>query len=131
MDWQSLLLSLLSVVLTALVGWLSERLISLINAKISNTKYAQYLKDTLDIVTRAVKATYQTYVEALKNQNMFTEEAQKEALTRAKNMVLTQLSKDSQSFIESNFGNVETWIQESIEAVLYDLKNKPQTSTEE
>ena len=106
MDWQSLLLSLLSVVLTALVGWLSERLISLINAKISNTKYAQYLKDTLDIVTRAVKATYQTYVEALKNQNMFTEEAQKEALTRAKNMVLTQLSKDSQSFIESNFGNV-------------------------
>ena len=131
MDWQSLLLSLLSVVLTALVGWLSERLISLINAKISNTKYAQYLKDTLDIVTRAVKATYQTYVEALKNQNMFTEEAQKEALTRAKNMVLTQLSKDSQSFIESNFGNVETWIQESIEAVLYDLKNKPQISTEE
>lgn len=131
MDWQSLLLSLLSVVLTALVGWLSERLISLINAKISNTKYAQYLKDTLDIVTRAVKATYQTYVEALKNQNMFTEEAQKEALTRAKNMVLTQLSKDSQRFIESNFGNVETWIQESIEAVLYDLKNKPQTSTEE
>ena len=131
MDWQSLLLSLLSVVLTALVGWLSERLISLINAKISNTKYAQYLKDALDIVTRAVKATYQTYVEALKNQNMFTEEAQKEALTRAKNMVLTQLSKDSQSFIESNFGNVETWIQESIEAVLYDLKNKPQTSTEE
>lgn len=131
MDWQSLLLSLLSVVLTALVGWLSERLISLINAKISNTKYAQYLKDALDIVTRAVKATYQTYVEALKNQNMFTEEAQKEALTRAKNMVLTQLSKDSQNFIESNFGNVEMWIQESIEAVLYDLKNKPQTSTEE
>lgn len=131
MDWQSLLFSLLSVVLTALVGWLSERLISLINAKISNTKYAQYLKETLDIVTRAVKATYQTYVESLKNQNMFTEEAQKEALTRAKNMVLTQLSKDSQNFIESNFGNVETWIQESIEAVLYDLKNKPQTSTEE
>lgn len=131
MDWQSLLLSLLSIVLTALVGWLSERLISLINAKISNTKYAQCLKDTLDIVTRAVKATYQTYVEALKNQDMFTEEAQKEALMRAKNTVLTQLSKESQSFIESNFGNVETWIQESIEAVLYDLKNKPQTSTDE
>lgn len=131
MDWQSILLSVLSIVITTLVGWISDRLIKLINTKITNTKYAKYLSDALDIVTRAVKSTYQTYVESLKNQNMFTEEAQKQALERAKNTVLTQLSKDTQSFIQSNFGDVEGWIQENIESTLYDLKNAPAKTSAE
>ena len=123
MDWQSILLSVLSIVITALVSWISERLIRLINTKISNTKYAKYLGEALDVVTRAVKSTYQTYVESLKGQDMFTAEAQKEALSRAKTTALNQLSKDTQNFIQSNFGDVEAWIQESIESTLYDLKN--------
>ena len=125
MDWQTVLLSVLSIVLTALVTWASERLISYFNTKITNTKYAKYLTDAVDIVTGAVKSTYQTYVEALKDKNMFTEEAQKEALTRATNMALSQLSQELQTFITTNFGNLEGWIQNAIESSLYDLKNKP------
>lgn len=125
MDWQTVLLSVLSIVLTALVTWASERLISYLNTKITNTKYAKYLTDAVDIVTGAVKSTYQTYVEALKDKNMFTEEAQKEALTRATNMALSQLSQELQTFITTNFGDLEGWIQNAIESSLYDLKNKP------
>lgn len=124
MDWQAILLSVVSIVLTALVTWLSERLIAYLNTKISNTKYAKYLGDSVAIVTNAVKSTYQTYVEALKNKNMFTEDAQKEALNRAKNTALTQLSQDLKTFISTNFGDLETWIQETVESSLYDLKNQ-------
>ena len=56
---------------------------------------------------------------------MFTEEAQKEALTRATNMALSQLSQELQTFITTNFGDLEGWIQNAIESSLYDLKNKP------
>lgn len=125
MDWQTVLLSALSIVLTALITWGSERLISYLNTKITNAKYANYLTDAVEIVTRAVKATYQTYVEALKDKNMFTEEAQKEALTRATTLAMSQLSQELQTFITTNFGDLEGWIQNAIESSLYDLKNKP------
>lgn len=124
MDWQTILLSVVSIVLTALVTWLSERLIAYLNTKISNAKYAKYLGDAVSIVTDAVKSTYQTYVEALKNENMFTEDAQKKALNRAKNAALSQLSQDLKVFIGTTFGDLETWIQETIESSLYDLKNQ-------
>ena len=125
MDWQTVLLSVVSIVLTALVTWASERLISYLNTKISNAKYAKYLTDSVTIVMGAVKSTYQTYVEALKEKDMFTEEAQKEALTRATTLAMSQLSQELQTFITTNFGDLEGWIQNAIESSLYDLKNKP------
>lgn len=125
MDWQTVLLSIVSIVLTALVTWASERLISYLNTKISNAKYAKYLTDSVTIVMGAVKSTYQTYVEALKDKDMFTEEAQKEALTRATTLAMSQLSQELQTFITTNFGDLEGWIQNAIESSLYDLKNKP------
>lgn len=124
MDWQTLLLSAVSIILTALVTWLSQRLITWLNSKISNSKNAQYLTDAVDVVTRAVKVTYQTYVEALKNKDMFDKDAQIEALKQARDMVLAQLSQDVKDYIEKNFGDVEGWINGMIESTIYDLKNK-------
>ncbi len=124
MNWQTILLSVISIVLTALVSWGAERLIALINSKLANTKYAKYLTSAVDVITRAVKTTYQTYVEALKNKDMFTAEAQKEALSKAGEMALVQLSDDSKKWIETNFGDVKQWIANTIESVIYDLKNK-------
>lgn len=124
MDWQEILLFVVSLVLTALITWLAERIIAYINSKITDAKYAKHLTDAASIVMNAVKSTYQTYVEVLKNKNIFTAEAQREALTRTKSMVMAQLSQDLKIFIASNFGDLETWIQEAIESSLYDLKNK-------
>ena len=125
MNWQTILLSVISIVLTALVSWGAERLIALINTKLANSKFAKYLTSAVDVVTRSAKATYQTYVESLKDKNMFTPEAQKEALLKAGEMALAQLTEDSKKWIETNFGDVKTWITNTIESVIYDLKNKP------
>lgn len=125
MNWQAILLSIISIVLTALVSWGAERLIALINSKLANSKYAKYLTRVVDVITRAVKTTYQTYVETLKNKDMFTADAQKEALSKAGEMALAQLSEDSKEWIKTNFGDVKVWISNTIESVIYDLKNKP------
>lgn len=125
MNWQAILLSIISIVLTALVSWGAERLIALINSKLANSKYAKYLTSVVDVITRAVKTTYQTYVETLKNKDMFTADAQKEALSKAGEMALAQLSEDSKEWIKTNFGDVKVWISNTIESVIYDLKNKP------
>ncbi len=125
MNWQAILLSAIGIVLTALVSWSAERLIALINSKLANSKYAKYLTSIVDVITRAVKTTYQTYVETLKNKDMFTAEAQKEALSRAGEMALSQLTEDSKKWIATNFGDVKQWISNTIESVIYDLKNKP------
>lgn len=122
MEWQSILLSIIGIVLTALIGWLSEKLISYLNSKITNTKYAKYLEDAVELVTRAVKTTYQTYVESLKKQDAFTKENQLEALTNAKNVVVSQLSKDMRNYITDNFGDIDHWVSTMVESVIYDLK---------
>lgn len=126
MNIQTILLSALGIIITTLVTWGTERLIALINSKLKNTKYAKYLTDAVGIVSRAVKTTYQTYVEALKDKNAFTGEAQIEALNKAKDIAMAQLSGEMKEFIESNFGDIEKWLTSTIESVIYDLKNKPQ-----
>ncbi len=124
MNIQTILLSVLGIIITTFVSWALERLIAFINAKLKGTKYTQYLTDAVDIVSRAVKNTYQTYVQSLKDKDMFTAEAQAEALTKAKDMAMSQLSGEMQNYISSNFGDVEKWLTSTIESVLYDLKNK-------
>lgn len=131
MDWQTILLSIIGIVLTAFISWASERLITFINTKISDAKQAKYLTSAVEVVTRAVKSTYQTYVESLKGKDMFDSEAQKQALQHASDTALTQLSADTQLWVEDNFGNVHEWISNTIESVIYDLKNKLDKSASE
>lgn len=95
MNWQTILFSIISIALTALVGWGAERLIALINAKLANTKYAKYLTNAVKIITRAVKTTYQTYVSSLKDNHIFTAEAQKEALSKVGSVALSQMTEET------------------------------------
>ena len=124
MDYQEIIFTVIGIVLTAFVTWGAERLIALINSKIKDSKIAKYLTDAVDAVTRAVKSTYQTYVQALKGKDAFTAEAQAEAFAKAKDMALKQLSAETKQFISDNFGDMEVWMQGAIESAIYDLKNK-------
>lgn len=99
-------------------------MIAFLNAKIKNTKAVGYLTAAVNIVSNAVKVTYQTYVQSLKDKDMFTAEAQKEALSQAVNQAQSQLTAEVKSYITENFGDITAWITSQIEAVLYDLKNK-------
>lgn len=124
MDFQTILFSVLSLVLTALATWAVERLTAWLNSKIKDKQALGYLADAVKVVQTVVKEVYQTYVENLKNTNAFTAEAQKTALNKAIEKAKIIMSTETREYIEKNYGDFTVWITSQIESVLYDLKNK-------
>lgn len=126
MNFQTILLSTLGTILTALATWGVERLIAWLNTKIKDQKALTYLNNAISVVTSVVKATYQTYVEALKNENMFTKEAQEQALNKAVEQAKTTMSAEVKNFVTENYGDLTEWIKLQIESAIYSLKNGSQ-----
>lgn len=54
---------------------------------------------------------HQTYVESLKKSGNFSKDAQVEALTKAKNKVLSQTGSDIKDYISSNYGDFNNWLE--------------------
>lgn len=123
-----LLLNVLSVVVTAiivpLISFLGVKLTQFLNTKIRDEKAASFLSQASDIVLNAVRSVFQTYVESLKNSGSFNDDAQKIAFGLAKNIVLKQMSEELKTFIISNYGDLEEWIRNKIEASINLLKNE-------
>lgn len=122
-----ILLNVLSVLLTAvilpLISIAGTQLIKFINSKIKNNELAKQLATATTIVTNAVRVVFQTYVDALKKSGSFDKEAQVEALTRAKNIALSQITEDTKSYIEDNYGDFNNWLTIQIESTIDLLKN--------
>ena len=123
-----ILLNVLSVLLTAvilpLISIAGTQLIKFINSKIKNNELAKQLATATTIVTNAVRVVFQTYVDALKKSGSFDNDAQAEALTRAKNIALSQITEDTKSYIEENYGDFNNWLTIQIEASINCLKNR-------
>ena len=122
-----ILLNILAAVTTCiilpLISFLGIKLSQWLSTKIKDEKAKALFTKAVDIVTNAVRVTFQTYVESLKNSGNFTSEAQKIAFNLAKSLVLKQLSEDAKNYISKNYGDLEEWIRNQIEASIYKLKN--------
>ena len=122
-----ILLNVLSVVVTAvvvpLISYLGFRLSQWLSTKIKDEKAKVLLTNAINVVTDAVRATFQTYVEALKKSGTFDKDAQIKAFTLAKDTVLKQLSDESVQFISSNYGDIDNWLTTQIESAINQLKN--------
>lgn len=122
-----ILLNILSVLLTAVVLPLisigGTQLIKWINSKIKNGEIAKQLTTATNIVTNAVRVVFQTYVGTLKKSGTFDKKAQIEALTRAKDIAISQITDDTKKYIEENYGDFDNWLTIQIEATIDLLKN--------
>ncbi len=116
--------SILGILGTGLATWLVTVFTTWMNSKIKDKKVANWLTSLTTIITNAVKTVYQEFVECMKNNGTFDEKAQKEAKERAMVIIHSQLTPELQSFIQSNYGDIEEWLKNQIEVVLYNLKNK-------
>lgn len=123
-----IVLNIISVVVTAVVIPLisigGTQLIKLINKKIQNTEAAKHLTAATNIVLTAVRSVFQTYVETLKAQGNFDAHSQTVALTKAKDIALSQLTEDTKAYIKANFGDLDNWLTNQIESTINLLKNK-------
>lgn len=118
----NIILSGVSVIITGLCSWATAALIAFLNEKIKDKKLATFLTKITIIITDAVQAIYQDFVQTLKEEGRFDEEAQRIAKARAMAIITGQLTDDMKNYIESNFGEIEAWISEKIESTIYALK---------
>lgn len=121
-----LLLNILSVVVTAvilpLISFGGKKLIDYLNEKISNEKTNKLLNTATEIVVSAVRTVLQTYVDALKKEGNFNKDVQLTALTKAKNIAISQMNDELKKFIKENYGNVDNWLITQIETTIIIIK---------
>ena len=123
MEWLPFLYQIFEVCIVPLLGILTAYLIKLINIKsteiqhqVQNDNADKYIAMVADTISACVIATNQTYVEALKKQNAFTAEAQKEAFNLTYNAVMAILTEDAKKYLAEIYGDVSAYITTKIES---------------
>lgn len=123
-----MLINIISVLMTAVVipviSLLGAKLVSWLSTKIKNEKANKMIKTATEIVVSAVKTVFQTYVDTLKKEGKFDKESQILALTKAKDIALSQMTEDVKEFIQTNYGELDLWLTTQIEATINTLKMK-------
>lgn len=112
----------IGTVVTGLATWLTTVIITWLNSKIKNNKLAMWSTAVTKIIMEAVQSVFQTYVEALKKEGKFTEAEQRIANEKALSIIKSQLTDELIKYIKENFGDMEVFLKEQIEAMIYQLK---------
>ncbi len=122
-----ILLNILAAVTTCiilpLISFLGIKLSQWLSTKIKDEKAKALFTKATEIVTNAVRTTFQTYVESLKNSGSFGKDEQLIALNNAKQIITSELTEELKAFISKNYGDLQAWISNQIEASIYKLKN--------
>ena len=103
-------------VVLAVAGVAANAIREFAEAKTDN----QSLVEIADAVADAVEAKFQTYVDAMKDKNLFDAEAQKKALQEAVEACLASLSDRAKKYIEKvSGGDVTAYLTTKIEAEVH------------
>jgi len=126
MEFSEVLNYCLYIVLTVLLPVVAKYAVDLIKTKIKestiieeatkNENASNLVKDALSDVMDAVLYVNQTFVDSLKEKGQFTEEAWKEAKTKAYNAALLTISEESKKAITEIYGSFDKWLQLKIES---------------
>lgn len=122
-ELQELILTIFQVCIIPLLGVLTTFFVKWVNAKsaeiqtnIDDATLRKYMGMLTETIADCVVATNQTFVETLKAQGKFDEEAQKEAFRQTSMAVIQILSEDAKDYLSSAVGDLETYITKKIEA---------------
>ena len=123
-----ILLNIISVAVTSivipLITFLGIKLNKYLKAKIDNENAREVLEQATNAVTLAVTCTMQTYVDALKASGKFDENAQKEALERAKEQALTLITPAAKDVLKTIYGDFNEWLVAQIETKVKEIKRE-------
>lgn len=119
MDWVTILsqaLTYLFLIIINIAGTFLIKFLKVKSAESSSNLGTNYVSILATTVDSCLQATNQTYVEALKVQGAFNEEAQKEALNKTKTAVLTILNEEAKTYLTSFYGDLDQAIENLIES---------------
>lgn len=112
-----------------ILGVLTNYIIKYINAKAqelqAKTKSeleAKYVRMIDDTITKCVKTTNQTFVDSLKKQGKFDDEAQREAFQKTLDAVIEMLSQDAIDYINEITSDTRLYLTQLIESTVGDVK---------
>lgn len=122
-EWLNLLYQILEVCIIPLLGILTAFIVKFIKVKsneitmkVENDKADKYVNMLANTISECVIATNQTYVEALKKDNIFTAEAQKEAFQMTLDAVMAVLTDEAKDYLIQIYGDLSAYIATKIEA---------------
>lgn len=123
MDWMEILSKIFDLCIIPLLAVLTTYLVRFIETKrdelkaqTQNELTRKYIDILSGVVTDCVLTTRQTYVEALKDKNAFTKEAQAEAFNMTYKAVINTLSSETLQYLGTVFDDVEGYIRQLIES---------------
>lgn len=123
MNWteivKEVIIYLIGFALTAIGGAVTY----LINKHIKNEQAKDTVASFNDLVRISVLEVYQTYVQELKDRDIFDERAQKSALNAALRLIQENMPARVQTWLNENYADVEAFIKTNIEAQIGALKN--------
>ena len=115
----------LSAIIGALVIYLGKVVADFIislskkhNIEVSEAEVKKFTNDLANIVSDAIIATNQTYVDDLKYRNEFTVDAQQEAAKKALSYCLDLMSVEMVQYINNVYGDAEALLLAKIEAMI-------------
>lgn len=113
--FQLFVIPILGILATFVVEFLRVKSKEIIN-KLDSDVAKKYTEMITNTVIDCVIATNQTYVEALKKQGKFDENAQKVAFEKTLNAVLGILTEEAKNYIKETTGDLNLYLSQLIEA---------------
>lgn len=122
MDWKDLLIYIIQSLCGLVISVGIPYAFALLRKKVKDEKLARIIDRVENIVSKTVILVNQTYVDALKESDLFDKEAQKAAFEMCKERVLAMLNDESIKAIAETFGDFDEWIRTLIEAYVRENK---------
>lgn len=120
--FMELLRQIVEVCIVPLLGILTTYFVKFVKVKIDEltektdseilNKYLSMLNDT---VSQCVIATNQTYVNALKEKDIFSKEAQEQAFAMTKTAILNILNEEAKDYLAQFYGDLNLLVDKKIE----------------
>ena len=122
LSWSNILLAIISMVLTTASSVFIPIGVAWAKSKIKDAKVAKYVGRIGDIIVDAVIATNQTYVDSLKDKDLFDAAAQKIAFEKTKSIVLALVNSEAKAVIVEAYGDFDAWLISKIESTVGQVK---------
>lgn len=93
-------------------------------SKIKDERVRGAIEKALEIVSLAVNITNQSFVQELKDKGGFGKKEAEEAFNATKVKVIKMLDSETKKILENEFENSNKFLNEAIEAKVWENKNK-------
>ena len=131
MEFKEVLNSVLYIILSTVLPILAGFAIAAAREWLSTKKLNKYIKLAADAVVSAVECTNQTFVDELKKAGKFDKKAAHAAFEMTKSTVLTLLTDEAKSIINTAYSDFDMWLNAKIEEVTRSNKTYIFSSTSE